>query len=136
VSSRARSSRANRGFTILEAVVALAIVGLAGVSALEAVGGELRAADRAADAYVASALAQDRLAAITLLAPRDLSALPDSLASGTFAAPFGAYRWTATVQPVLGERELYEVTVSIAGERTDYTVTTRAYRPVLVGVLR
>lgn len=132
------SSRAShrRGFTILEAVVALAIVGLAGVSALEAVGGELRAADRAAEAYVTSALAQDRLAAVGLLAPRDFARLPDSLARGTFAPPFAAYRWTATAQPVLGERELYEVTVSVAGDRGDYVITTRFYRPVLVGVLR
>ena len=124
------------GFTILEAVVALAIVGLAGVSALEAVGGELRAADRAAEAYVASALAQDRLAAVGLLAPRDFSHLPDSLRRGTFAPPFVEYRWTTTAQPVSGERELYEVTVSIAGGRTAYAITTRLYRPVPVGVLR
>jgi type II secretory pathway pseudopilin PulG len=132
------SSRASNqgGFTILEAVVALAIVGLAGVSALEAVGGELRAADRAAEAYAASALAQDRLAAVGLLAPRDFARLPDSLRRGTFAPPFDAYRWTATAQPVSGERELYEVTVSIAGGRTTYALTTRMYRPVLVGVLR
>jgi len=130
------SSRASRGFTILEAVVALAIVGLAGVSALEAVGGELRAADRAAEAYVASALAQDRLAAVGLLASRDFARLPDSLRRGTFAPPFAAYRWTATAQPVSGERELYEVTVSIAGDRTAYVLTTSMYRPVRVGVLR
>ena len=129
-------SRADSGFTILEAVIALAIVGLAGVAALEALGGELRAADRAAEAYTASALAQDRLAAVALLAPRGFSPLADSLARGTFASPFSAYRWTATAQPVLGERELYEVTVSITGARTDYSVTTRLYRPVPTAVLR
>ena len=131
------SSRAShRGFTILEAVVALAIVGLAGVSALEAVGGELRAADRAAEAYVGSALAQDRVAAVGLLAARDVAHLPDSLRRGAFSPPFAEYRWTTTAQPVSGERELYEVTVSIAGARTAYTLTTRLYRPVPVGVLR
>jgi prepilin-type N-terminal cleavage/methylation domain-containing protein len=130
------STRVRRGFTILEAVVALAIVGLAGVSALEAVGGELRAAQRAADAYVTSALAQDRLAAVGLLASRDFAHLPDSLARGVFAPPFAAYRWTATAEPVSGERELYEVTVSIAGDRSTHALTTRMYRPVPVGVLR
>lgn len=129
-------SRVRRGFTILEAVVALAIVGLAGVSALEAVGGELRAAERAADAYVASALAQDRLAAVGLLAARDFAHLPDSLRRGAFAPPFGGYRWTATAEPVVGERELYEVTVSIGGDRPSYTLTTRMYRPVPFRVLR
>ena len=129
------SSRADRGFTILEAVVALAIVGLAGVSALEAVGGEVRAAQRAAEAYAASALAQDRLAALTLLAPADFSHPPDSLSRGTFPAPLDAYRWTATVEPVLGEQELYDVTVTIASDETRYEVQTRVYRPVPVWTL-
>ena len=99
------SSRADRGFTILEAVVALAIVGLAGVAALEAVGGEIRGIDRAREAYTTAALAQDRLATITVLPPEDLNPLPDSLARGTFAEPFKDYRWTATLHPLFGERD-------------------------------
>ncbi len=59
--------RDRRGFTILEAVIALAIVGLAGVAALEALGGELRATDRASSVSTAAALAQDRIAALAML---------------------------------------------------------------------
>src|SRR5258706_3700438 len=81
------STRAEHGFTILEAVVALAIVGLAGVAALEAVGGEVRGIERARGAYTTAALAQDRVAAVTLLPPGDLDPLPDSPRRGTFAQP-------------------------------------------------
>jgi type II secretory pathway pseudopilin PulG len=130
------STLGRRGFTILEAVVALALVGLTSIAALEALGGEVRAAGRAADAYAASALAQDRLAAVALIGPADLVHLPDSVARGVFAAPFTRYRWTATAQPVLGERELYDVTIAIASAGTDYVVATRLFRPVPVGVLR
>lgn len=127
--------RDRRGFTILEAVIALAIVGLAGVAALEALGGELRAADRAGSVSTAAALAQDRLAALAMVPALDLSPFADSLARGTFSEPFADYRWSATVQPVLGEANLYGVTVMVSGLGTDYTVATRLYRPRPVGVL-
>ena len=124
------SGRADRGFTILEAVVALAIVGLAGVAALEAVGGEIRGIDRAREAYTTAALAQDRLATITVLPPEELNPLPDSLARGTFTQPFTDYRWTATLHPLFGERDIYELIVAIDSDRAHYTVATRLYRPV------
>jgi prepilin-type N-terminal cleavage/methylation domain-containing protein len=126
-------SHANRGFTILEAVVALAIVGLAGVAALEAVGGELRAADHARGAYTVAALAQDRLVAVALLAAGDLNPLPDSVARGTFAPPFAAYRWTAAARPVMGERDLYDVSVDVTSDAGRLTVATRLYRSQPLG---
>jgi len=119
----------NRGFTILEAVVALAIVGLSGVAALEAVAGETRSIDRAREAYTLSALAQDRLAVVTILAPEDLNPLPDSLARGAFPKPFNGYRWTTSLEPISGQRDLYDVSVAVTGARSDYRVTARIYRP-------
>lgn len=121
-------SSTNRGFTILEAVVALAIVGLSGVAALEAVAGETRGIERSREAYTLSALAQDRLAVVTILPTEDLNPLPDSLARGTFSEPFKDYRWTATLRPVLGHRDLYDMAVVVTGARSDYTVTARIYR--------
>ncbi len=129
-------TRGNRGFTILEAVIALAIVGLAGVSALEAMGGEIRAAHHATAAYILSALAQDRLALVALTSPRALASLPDSLARGAFSPPFEAYRWTGTARPVSGERDLYDISVSVVGDGREYTVRTRLYRPIPTGILR
>ena len=118
-----------RGFTILEAVVALAIVGFAAVAALEAVGSELRGADRAALAYTAAALAQDRLAAAMVLGADEMNPPPDSVTRGVFPAPFEGFRWLTSVQPTFGERDMYDVTISITSDRSDYTIVTRLYRP-------
>ena len=123
----------SRGFTILEAVAALAILGLAGVAAFEAVGGELRSADRARTAATVSALAQDRLAAITLLPLRDLQPLADSFAGGAFPSPFEHYAWTASVRPRFGDRDLYDVTVEVSSGETRYVLATRLYRAPTAG---
>jgi len=123
------SSRGNRGFTILEAVVALAIVGFAAVAAIEAVGSELRAADRAVMAYTFAALAQDRLTAVAILEGDKVNVLPDSVARGAFPVPFDGFRWTTTASPTLGQHDMYDVTITVANERGDYTVVTRLYRP-------
>jgi type II secretory pathway pseudopilin PulG len=114
---------------MLEAVVALAIVGVAGVAALEAAGSEFRAAARAQAAYVGAALAADRLAALTLARADELTSLADSLARGTFPPPFAAYTWTASVRAAFGEPDLYEVAIAVRGTDLDYAVATRLYRP-------
>lgn len=119
----------SRGFTLLEAVAALAILGIAGVAALEAVGGELRTADRARTAATVSALAQDRLAAITLLPLGELQPLTDSIARGAFPSPFENYEWTASVRPLFGQRDLYDVTVEVFSRERRYAIATRLYRP-------
>src|SRR5436309_6691188 len=84
------------GFTLLEVVVALAIVGIAGVAALEAFGAEVRGADKTQQALPAAALAEERLGRLALLATSELAHLPDSLSRGTFPAPLDRYRWVAT----------------------------------------
>jgi prepilin-type N-terminal cleavage/methylation domain-containing protein len=117
-----------RGFTLLEAVAALAILGIAGVAALEAVASEVRAADRARTAATVSALAQDRLAALTLLPIGDLQPLADSVARGTFPSPFQSYGWIASVRPVFGAADLYDVSVEISGPNTRFVVASRLYR--------
>jgi len=122
-------SRDRRGFTILEAVVALAIIGFAAVAAVEAVASELRAADRAVMAYTFAALAQDRLTAVAILEGDEVNVLPDSIARGAFLAPFDGFRWTTSASPTLGQHDMYDVTITVANERRDYTVVTRLYRP-------
>jgi type II secretion system protein I len=117
-----------RGFTLIEALAALAIVGLAGTAALAALGGELRTAQHARAATTAAALAEERLARLRLLAPRELSPLADSLAHGTFPAPLDGYRWEARVVAESNERDLYRATVRISGD-ADFTLVTRLYRP-------
>ena len=60
------SIRSRRGIVLLEAIVALLVIGLTSAAALELFGAHLRAARRASALVTAVALAQDRLTAIRL----------------------------------------------------------------------
>lgn len=128
--------RNKRGFTLLEALVALAIVGIAGVAALAALGTELRTAERATKAFATTALAEDRVAAIALLGPDELSPLVDSLARGRFAPSLDGYRWEASVAAVPDERDLYDITVRVEGDGASHELRTRAYRPPPLPLVR
>lgn len=119
------------GFTLLEAVVAVAIVGAASVSVLAAFGGELRAAERARTGLEAEALASDRLAVLRLQSTERLSALPDSVTRGHFAPPLDQYRWEMVVRPSFGTRDLYDAAVTVTWDVGKYTLRTRLYRPAL-----
>lgn len=127
-----RHSRA--GFTVLEAAVALAIVGLTAVGVLAAFGADLRGAERARDSLAALSLAQSQLARLEVLGARELSSLPDSLGRGAFAAPLDQYRWTATTAAVPGEPDLYDLRVVVEwsdGRSTGRsTLRSRRFRPV------
>lgn len=78
---------ASLGFALLEAVVALAIVGMATVGAVGAIGAQVRAADAAVAALEADALAEDRLARARLLPPESLEQLPTPCAEASSARP-------------------------------------------------
>lgn len=121
--------RARNGFTILEAAVAIAIVGLISIGALAAFNADLRAALRAREMLPAGALAEERLAALELADPTRLAVLPDSLSRGRFAAPFESYAWTATAKPVRGERHLYDFAVRISWDTGEYSLSRLRYRP-------
>lgn len=128
------SSSRRPGFTLLEAVVALAIVSITAVAALAALAAELRTADRVQRMLPAAALADDRLAVIALLPPESLARLPDSIARGRFEPPFDAYHWTARTRDVPGTPGLYDVTVAVEWDDGVYTLRSRVYRPMREGV--
>ena len=134
---RGRRLRLRRGFTLLEAAVAMAIVGVIALAALGAYAAELRAAGKARQALPAVSLAEERLAAIDLLPAGELRALPDSLARGRFGPPFERYEWTATVRRareagrgMRGLRDLYDVRVEVRWPEGLYTLDARRYRPL------
>ena len=118
-----------RGFTLLEAMIAVVIVGLAGVAALETVGAELRTASRTRHALHATALAEHRMETLRVLPPSGLRTLPDSLERGTFAPPLERYGWTATVREVPGEAGLYDAQVVVRWDGGSFPLRTRLYRP-------
>ena len=126
------SPATSRGFSLLEAVVALAVVGVAGVSALAAFAAELRTTDRAAHAIEANALAEERLARLRLAPRAELEPMPDSLRGGRFAPPFEVYTWEAASRPVSGRDDLFDLSVEVRWDTGAYFESTRIYRPVPV----
>jgi type II secretory pathway pseudopilin PulG len=105
--------RARRGISLFEAIAALAIVGAISVSALSAVGGEMRTATRARRALEVEALATSRLDFLALMSDQQLQNLPDSVAKGTFDAPLDHYKWVTTASPLATQAGIYDVRISV-----------------------
>lgn len=121
-------SRDRRGITLFESVAALTIVGLVAISALEAVGAEMRTAERARRALEVEALATQRLDGMDLLTDQELQAVPDSVAEGMFDPPLDEYRWSTTSVPVADQPGVYSVAVTIGWATGSYTLNTQMYR--------
>lgn len=115
------------GFTMLEAIVALAIVGLVCVGVLGAYGAALRADVTAADKLPLASLAVERLAAVDL-DPGSLQRLPDSLTTGTFAPPYESATWDAETHGAGRMEGLYDVTIHVRDGNDVFTLVTRRYR--------
>ncbi len=120
--------RAKRGITLFESVAALTIVGLVAISAMEAVGAEMRTAERARRALEVEALATQRLDAMELLNDQELQAIPDSVASGQFDEPLDEYTWTVESAPVAEQPGVYDVALTIDWENGSYPIRTKMYR--------
>jgi type II secretory pathway pseudopilin PulG len=119
--------------SLFEAVVAIAIVGITSVSALEALGGDMRSAERARRAIEAEALASSRLEFLDLMTDRELQAIPDSVAQGKFAPPLDEYTWKTASSALSDQAGVYNVRVTIDWATGSYIVTTYQYRrPPLV----
>jgi type II secretory pathway pseudopilin PulG len=122
--------RKRAGFTVLEAAVALAIIGLTAVGVLGAFGADLRGAERSRDLLTATSLAQSQLARLEVSGALERSSLPDSLGAGTFAAPLDRYRWMASSAAVPGEADLYDLRVVVEWADGRFALRSRRYRPV------
>jgi type II secretory pathway pseudopilin PulG len=124
-----------RGFVLMEAVVALAIIALVAIGLLGATAAQIRTADKAALLLTARSLAEERMTVLRMLDYSALSELPDSLAQGVFPAPLDAFSWTAHVEPVRDEYDLFtaEVVVSVASEAYALRTLLHEPRPLLLG---
>jgi type II secretion system protein I len=130
----ARKTRS--GFTLLEAVVALFIIGIAAIAALEAVGGELRSHEKVQRTLEAETLADYQLAQTQMLFYEDFVAFPDSLARGRFAEPFDNYSWVTQVEPVVNEENLFRVDLTVSWTGGEYELNTMIYRrPQVIGAV-
>jgi len=124
------------GISLLEAVVAIAIVGMTAVSALEAAGGDMRAAERSRRAIEAEALATSRLDFMDLLTDRELQALPDSVEKGKFDPPLDEYTWKTTATPLADQAGVYTIHITVEWPAGSYTLRTYAYRTPPFATLR
>lgn len=124
------------GISLLEAVAAVAIIGMTTVGALEAAGSDLRTAERARRALEAEALATSRVDFMNLLYDTDLQALPDSVAKGAFPKPLDEYSWSATSKPYTDQAGVYDVRVTIKWAEGEYTERTYMYRRPAVATRR
>lgn len=121
--------RLTQGFALLEAIVALTIVGLVGVGALGALNAQLAAVGKARATLEATTLAEEQLAQLRVVPASSLNPLADSLRRGRFAAPFASYAWERTVRPILGMRGLYQAIVEVRWSDGVYRLDTRLFRP-------
>ncbi|MEP6999044.1 MAG: prepilin-type N-terminal cleavage/methylation domain-containing protein [bacterium] len=122
------SARARIGFTLLEAIVALAIVSIVSIGVLAAQGTALRAESIANVRLPLAALAQDRMTTVDLFDGR-LENLPDTIADGSFAPPLAAAQWHVRAAPVRSARGLWTVTVVVRNGTDSVLLTSRRYRP-------
>ena len=124
-----QSRKPRSGFVLLEAVIALLIISLFGVALLTTVGAQVRTADRGVVLLTSRALAEDRFMAIQMLDYEDLESLPDSLETGVFPAPFDAYSWTASTEPVGEEYDLFATTITVSAFGYAFPMKSMLHRP-------
>jgi len=120
--------RLRAGITLFEAVVAVTIVGMTAVAALEASASEMRTAERARRALEVEALATSRLDFMDLMTDRELQSLPDSVSAGKFDVPLDEYSWTTTSSPLAEQAGVYTVNVTVKWPAGSYTAHTYQYR--------
>lgn len=122
------------GFVLMEAVVALAIIGLVSIALLSATGAQLANANKANVLLTARSLAEDRLAALRLLDYDELKDPPDSLLEGTFLAPFESFSWTAVLEEMEDEYDLFGAEVVVTGLGESYPLRTLLHRSGAIAV--
>jgi len=121
--------RCRHAFVLLEAIVAMTIVGLVSVSVLAMLGTQLRAAGRTRSLLEARALADDRMATLRMLPRNELIDLDDSLRSGRFPVPFERFEWQMESKTIRGENNLFALSVRVRWTDGTYSLDGRVFRP-------
>lgn len=115
------------GFTLIEVLAALTILGLVLIALLGSMGADLRTRRVAADTRALVAAGEFVLERISMLERQELDA-----AAGRWhelGPPLADYRWSLENAPVAGRPELVHVVVRVRGPETTAEVATRLFRP-------
>jgi len=121
--------RAERGFTLLEVMVALAILAVALTAIISSQSRTVSIADANDFARVSAYLAETKMGELA-------HGGPDRAATGSFAKPFDGYAWRADISnppeseigSVTVPAGLERITLEITDTRRDRTFTLRSYR--------
>ena len=122
-------SKKSSGFTLLEVMIAMAIIAIALVAVFGSQSQSLSLANEAKFNTTAALLAQSKIAEIAAEKPEDLAS-----ESGDFGEDFADYHWDLTVSDVsFGEEEVSEhvkqIDLSLSyGEHGQYQYRLRLYR--------
>ncbi|HEU0300269.1 MAG TPA: type II secretion system protein [Longimicrobium sp.] len=123
--------RGRGGFTLLESLVALVILGVALTPLLSAVTDGVRAQGRLGAAHEAVSLAEAKMAELALM---PVDSIPRYLQprSGWFAAPFAGYRWRALLRPEPASPALVRGAVLVEWKDGSYSLETIFHRPEML----
>lgn len=129
--ARRAAARGEEGFTLLEALVALLILGAALVPLARSLTAGLTAEDRLRGHLQAVSLAEARLNQLSLL-PVDSVAAYLQRREGAFAPPFQGYRWRALLRPMPESPALVQTAVQVGWAEGQYTLETIFHRPEML----
>lgn len=121
------AKRRPRGFTLLEVMIAMAILAIALVTVYQSQSQSLSLAGDARFLTTASLLAQARMAELEAVGPGQLAA-----ASGDFGEDFPDYVWQVEVADVEDRPRLKRVSVTVTNQRL---AVRNRYRLVLYRVV-
>ncbi|HEV2146393.1 MAG TPA: prepilin-type N-terminal cleavage/methylation domain-containing protein [Longimicrobiaceae bacterium] len=125
-----RRGASESGFTLLEALVALAILGLALVPLLGVFSAGLGTHGRVEESLEAVALAEARMNELALVPPDSVARYLEPK-NGTFPAPFERYRWRVLMRPLPDAPALLRAAVLVEWTGGEYALETVFYHPEL-----
>ncbi|HEU4556786.1 MAG TPA: type II secretion system protein [Longimicrobium sp.] len=123
--------RDQRGFTLLEAMLALVIVGVALVPLLRSIGTGVREQGRLRAHLDAVALAESRMSELALVPPDSIRAWARPR-QGWFPEPFQGYRWSAVLRQDERSAALVRGAVVVRWKDGEYSLETVFHRTDLL----
>lgn len=123
--------RDQRGFTLLEALVALVILGLALVPMLRSIGMGVREQGGLRGHLEAVSLAESRMSELALI-PVDSIAAYRQPRNGFFPEPFADYRWSAVLRADERSTALIRAAVMVRWKEGEYSLETVFHRTELL----